>query len=50
MCEKTDGVRFMLAELVNYESGEVIWMLIDRMYKMRMVSPNPDNGKFLHQG
>ena len=40
----------MLAELVNYESGEVTWMLIDRMYKMRMVSPNPDNGKFLHQG
>jgi len=45
VCEKTDGVRFFLCEILKkLDSGQVqtIWLVIDRKYSVRQVSLKVD--------
>ena len=43
VCEKTDGVRYFLCEMVKIvqkgasSASETIWLLVDRKYEVRRV-------------
>ena len=41
VCEKTDGVRYFLCEVIKKYANnrvEIIWLLVDRRYEMRQVA------------
>ena len=41
VCEKTDGVRYFLCEVIKKHANnrvEIIWLLVDRRYEMRQVA------------
>lgn len=44
VCEKSDGVRFFLCEVMK--NGTSTWLLIDRSYYFRQVSPSFDMADF----
>jgi hypothetical protein len=40
VCEKSDGVRYLLCEISN--KNQTAWVLIDRGYKFRQIVPSFD--------
>lgn len=49
VCEKTDGMRYLLLEAIN-GTGKTWWILVNRKYDMYMVKAAPDQGEIIHQG